>query len=342
MHIVIILFGLLLALGGGASIFASLSAATPGRDIALALGGAAGIVGGCVIVAIGLALLRLQKLLRDKAAADAAAAARLRQTLETVLLRRGEIEEPLPSFLTDAARSAPAAPLPQPLDFPRRSSPPSEPPGLRSDALVMSMLEETGAAAEPPPQPDVLKPDAPEPNMPEPKISAAKPPAPILVIDEAFAAPKPLSPAAPPVDSDAPLAAGFAAEDKPAAAFAPIVTPPAPAAPMRVSPAPQIFAPQPEPAAFRVPAIVLPPAIPPSSAPPVEAAPPTPKPAVFEPPAHVPAPTEVGRYNAGGATYVMFSDGSIEAETETGAYRFASMAELRDYIEQRGLPSGAG
>jgi hypothetical protein len=138
-----------------------------------------------------------------------------------------------------------------------------------------------------------------------------------------------------------PPAEDFAAADTDAVAAAPVVAAPAP---LRVSPSTQIFAPQPEPAAFRVPSVVLPPVIPPLPAPPVELAPPAPpppKPAAFEPPPHVPAPTEVGRYNAGGATYVMFSDGSIEAETETGAYRFASMAELRDHIEQRGLPPGA-
>jgi hypothetical protein len=37
------------------------------------------------------------------------------------------------------------------------------------------------------------------------------------------------------------------------------------------------------------------------------------------------APTLVGHYSAGGANYKIFSDGSIEAETEGGAYRFASM-----------------
>ena len=338
MHIAIIFLGLLLALGGGASVFASLSAATPGRDIALALGGATAIVGGCVIVAIGLALLRLQKLLRDRADADAAAAARLRQTLEAALRQRDAAEEPIPAFL------APAAPLPPPPDFLRRAAPrpaATEPRGAQSDTLVMSILEETGVAEAPPP-PIFLEPKVtevgppPKPSPVPPSAPAAPLPPPVIVIDEAFAAPKPPPQAAPHLDIDRPHAA----------AAAPVVTlplPPAPAAPMRVSPAPQIFAPQPEPAAFRVPEIVLPPVFPPSLpsvavSPP--APPPPPKPAAFEPPPHVPAPTEVGRYNAGGATYVMYSDGSIEAETETGAYRFASMAELRDHIEQRGMPSG--
>ena len=40
-------------------------------------------------------------------------------------------------------------------------------------------------------------------------------------------------------------------------------------------------------------------------------------------------PTLVGRYSAGGANYMIFSDGSIEAETENGAFKFASMASSR-------------
>jgi hypothetical protein len=45
-----------------------------------------------------------------------------------------------------------------------------------------------------------------------------------------------------------------------------------------------------------------------------------------------PPPTLVGHYSAGGANYKIFSDGSIEAETEGGAFRFASMAEFKAYL----------
>jgi hypothetical protein len=44
------------------------------------------------------------------------------------------------------------------------------------------------------------------------------------------------------------------------------------------------------------------------------------------------APTLVGRYSAGGANYMIFSDGSIEAETEQGAFKFASMGDFKDYL----------
>ncbi|MGD0184262.1 MAG: hypothetical protein ABSC25_03325 [Roseiarcus sp.] len=44
------------------------------------------------------------------------------------------------------------------------------------------------------------------------------------------------------------------------------------------------------------------------------------------------APTLVGHYSAGGANYKIFSDGSIEAETEDGAFKFASMSDFKDYL----------
>jgi len=46
-------------------------------------------------------------------------------------------------------------------------------------------------------------------------------------------------------------------------------------------------------------------------------------------------PAIVGRYAAGGANYVIYSDGTIEAETETGGYRFASMGEFKSYLASR-------
>jgi hypothetical protein len=42
--------------------------------------------------------------------------------------------------------------------------------------------------------------------------------------------------------------------------------------------------------------------------------------------------TLVGRYSAGGANYSIFSDGSIEAETDQGAFHFASMSEFKAYV----------
>ncbi|MCI4677984.1 hypothetical protein K9U39_09615 [Rhodoblastus acidophilus] len=49
-----------------------------------------------------------------------------------------------------------------------------------------------------------------------------------------------------------------------------------------------------------------------------------------------PAPTRaiVGEYEAHGARYIMYADGSIDAETSHGVFHFASMDELKRFIEQ--------
>ncbi|MGA2042368.1 MAG: hypothetical protein ABSG83_03245 [Roseiarcus sp.] len=43
-------------------------------------------------------------------------------------------------------------------------------------------------------------------------------------------------------------------------------------------------------------------------------------------------PTLVGRFSAGGSDYSIFTDGSIEAQTSQGEYRFASMDEFKAFI----------
>jgi hypothetical protein len=75
---------------------------------------------------------------------------------------------------------------------------------------------------------------------------------------------------------------------------------------------------------------VIPEPAPPEASPglrPVADAPKAPEPA---------APTVVGTYNSGGNAYVMFSDGSIEADTPSGHYRFKSLDELKDFIASGG------
>ncbi len=47
------------------------------------------------------------------------------------------------------------------------------------------------------------------------------------------------------------------------------------------------------------------------------------------------APSLIGRYSAGGATYMIFEDGSIEAETADGAFKFASMGDFKRYLADR-------
>lgn len=51
-----------------------------------------------------------------------------------------------------------------------------------------------------------------------------------------------------------------------------------------------------------------------------------------EAPAAPASPKIVGRYSANSVDYTLYSDGSIEADTPTGARRFSSMAELRSAL----------
>ncbi|KAB0265271.1 hypothetical protein [Microvirga brassicacearum] len=46
--------------------------------------------------------------------------------------------------------------------------------------------------------------------------------------------------------------------------------------------------------------------------------------------------TVIGTYNSGDNKYVMFSDGSIEAETPQGFFRFGSLDELKEFIAAGG------
>ena len=58
-----------------------------------------------------------------------------------------------------------------------------------------------------------------------------------------------------------------------------------------------------------------------------------------EPPAPAPAQSPesaiVGRYSSGDTNYLMFADGSIEAQTPDGVMRFASLTELKRFVEKR-------
>ena len=44
----------------------------------------------------------------------------------------------------------------------------------------------------------------------------------------------------------------------------------------------------------------------------------------------------IGTYTSGDNRYVMFSDGSIEAETPDGVFRFDSLDELKEFIASGG------
>ncbi|MDE2363639.1 MAG: hypothetical protein KGM42_13250 [Hyphomicrobiales bacterium] len=46
-------------------------------------------------------------------------------------------------------------------------------------------------------------------------------------------------------------------------------------------------------------------------------------------------PSITGRYSSGDTNYIMYDDGSIEAQTPDGVMRFASLLELRRFVEQQ-------
>ncbi|MCB4803354.1 hypothetical protein QO001_003013 [Methylobacterium brachiatum] len=127
-----------------------------------------------------------------------------------------------------------------------------------------------------------------------------------------------------PVESDFPIQAFPAA---------PIVEPEPPH-----RPAPEAA---PAPAAERSPEddLFAAPEAPPQPAPPSE--PPALRPSLDAAPEPEPEPkpdtrTVVGRYASGGNTYVMFEDGSIEAETPQGRFTFASLDELKAFVDGGG------
>ncbi|GJD34572.1 hypothetical protein [Methylobacterium aerolatum] len=55
-----------------------------------------------------------------------------------------------------------------------------------------------------------------------------------------------------------------------------------------------------------------------------------------------PERTPVGRYSSEGNTYVMFDDGSIEADTPKGRYTFASLDELKAFVDNGGERGARG
>ena len=46
-------------------------------------------------------------------------------------------------------------------------------------------------------------------------------------------------------------------------------------------------------------------------------------------------PSIIGSYSSAGANYKIFSDGSIEAETSEGTFKFASMADFKQHLVER-------
>ncbi|RVU14674.1 hypothetical protein [Methylobacterium oryzihabitans] len=193
------------------------------------------------------------------------------------------------------------------------------------------------------PEPPTLPPAAPMPAslMPASPMPAAAMPA----------APTPPAPAHPPVAAmlggagvagAAALAAGVS-DGKPAPGRSePTFDPPAdrlpePAAPRddAAAAAAELRLNRAEPEPFE-----LPMPEPAEPAPPPETAPETvPEPGTVPEPEAPPAEEEnaiVGTYASGGNTYAMFADGTIEADTPGGKFRFRSLDELKAFIAEGG------
>ena len=52
-------------------------------------------------------------------------------------------------------------------------------------------------------------------------------------------------------------------------------------------------------------------------------------------------PSLIGSYSSAGANYRIFADGSIEAETSEGTYKFASMSDFKRHLLERGEAKAA-
>lgn len=61
-----------------------------------------------------------------------------------------------------------------------------------------------------------------------------------------------------------------------------------------------------------------------------------------EAPAAGPERTVVGRYSSGGNTYLMYDDGTIEADTPNGRFTFASLDELKAFVDGGGEAGARG
>lgn len=264
-------------------------------------------------------------------AAVAAGAGAIAATAGAALARDATPDEDVQTPPRDAAQEPPPSPLPPPL-------PPTAPPTVGE---LLRMSEDRAAR------------DSHEKHFEEPEAAIAPP------VEEAKAEP----PAAlePGIDKDdddedegeeeAPEAEAEtqelvapAADEKPA-----LVPPPVPPlvepSPKKSEPPPApLRLPEPEPAAPRATTDEEPvyddwlertarefdrelgrDALPKEEPPPAEepAAPSKPEPAV------------VGRYSSGDTNYLMFADGSIEAQTPEGVMRFASLTELKRFVEKR-------
>ncbi|SEO99186.1 hypothetical protein SAMN02799625_04380 [Methylobacterium sp. UNC300MFChir4.1] len=271
---------------------------------------AAMIIGGCAAVIQGFPYVRLESgLAMVIAGSVAASSGAVLLGLGVVALGFRRVERALGRAPAAGARPAPAAaPAPAPVDEARTRLPPVLP---AAPAFIVPSVVEPAFDPERPRIEPSLELRADEARAPFPEPGAVETPKPV---------PAEPAPVVPPVrvpeadrrpEPDAPSERAIAPEDD---LFA------APEPPLREEPREE---PRGEPgttAADEAPAL---------------------RPSLDTPPEPEPAPpaaprTVVGRYASGGNTYVMFEDGSIEAETPQGRFTFASLDELKAFVDGGG------
>ncbi|GBU17986.1 MULTISPECIES: hypothetical protein [Methylobacterium] len=274
--------------------------------------GLAMVTAGATVAAAGAVLLGL-----------AAAVSALRRVEQALSFRRlaEEARPPVPASLVPPAATLPFPAPPEPQG---RTAEPALGAGAlgagaigalagagaagiglrRSEPSFESALlaaADNGPASDPTPE------DRDEPERPLPPPARDETPIDLAPEDELFVSPEPAPPARPEETATAEPIAGPGPEETlrdEAAAEAP-VAPAAEETPLR----PALATEEPLPA-------------------PEETAP--------EPEAAPAAREVVGTYASGGNTYVMFSDGVIEAETPRGRYTFGSLDELKAFVAAGG------
>ncbi|MCJ2078151.1 hypothetical protein MKK68_21305 [Methylobacterium sp. E-016] len=302
--------------------------------IALFALSAAMVIGGVVAVIQGFPFVRLESgLSMVIAGATVASAGAVLSGLAVVAMGLRRVAHAFDarrivdavSTMQDGVRLPPAAPAPASLAVPAAPAPTD--PAPARPMLPNVLVPAAGAGllggqsrTDPVFTEGYAEPSIPEPSMPEPAEAHAEP---------AVPHPEPAVPhhAAHEPEPAAPMPAEAQAEPE---LPLPGLTPPGPEPAAHVPPPPPPPAPEPEDDLF---APTEPPALRRSlDAEPAREAP-EPEPDTRE---------VVGRYASGGNTYVMYADGAIEADTPQGRFTFASLDELKAFVEGGGEAGSRG
>jgi hypothetical protein len=321
MAVIILAIGGLLTLIGVYAVAIGLPVIEIERGWSMVISGSVLISGGLVVAALGF-VVRAVNGLRGSLAAQPAMSAVTAPAALALPVR------PEPAIAPDTPAAEPVLAVHPPAPVPAASE---SIPAFAVAAPTAAAAAVIGAGAgylathhEPEPAEPAHEPEAPATPEPAPPAHAFDVPA--------FDPPEPPAPAAAePKAADALgpdwLDREFAAFDLETSHEPPPPHAPEPAAapslpePHEHEPAPHAAAPTPEPLIEA----------------PAAAHEPAPEP-VAEAPSTAPETPEgnlsvIGRYDSDGTSYVMYSDGSIEAQSESGVFRFGSMAELKAFIE---------